>query len=505
MPGTRSSILKEILAWSGDLGSPCVFWLSGLTGTGKSTIARTLCESWHKQGLLGASFFISRDEPGRREVSNVVRSIAHQLAVRWGSFSDALCAKLRETPVSSPRSLQEQISDFITTPARAKLQLDACFVIVIDALDECLPDFLGRPGGEFLLVLVRQLLQLGGCLKLFITSPAEIPIQHMFQELSAEAMTVVKLHDLDTLAVRDDITAYLTHSFAVIRKTRSALALGTWPSIENITKLAELSGWQFIYAATAVRFVQNSTHGSRARMAQLFNQGQRYAGTSPYGQLDRLYRHILRDAVLDPGSDEDSLCQKLRAVVAVIVLGQTPLIVNTLSTLSGVGPEDVLIVVGRLASLLVKSASGIRVFHPSFPHFSIDTARCTDPRLCVVPTVGHGMMALRCLELMNQDLRYDICNIQDPTTANKYVPNLDGIRREKISDALRYAVSFWCIHLAACGRPDGPLLDALDDFCQKHLFHWLEALSLVEYVLPAEAAVFKAIDWCQVCHSELST
>jgi hypothetical protein len=125
-PGTRVSLLEDLLAWATASDSSCIFWLNGLAGTGKSTIARTLCERLDSQSLLGSSFFISRDESDRREASNIVRSIAYQLAVRWRSVSDALCAKLREMPVSATRSLQQQIADFIITPAR-ELPGDASF------------------------------------------------------------------------------------------------------------------------------------------------------------------------------------------------------------------------------------------------------------------------------------------------------------------------------------------------------------------------------------------
>jgi WD40 repeat protein len=496
-PGTRVSLLGDLLSWAAASESPCVFWLNGLAGTGKSTIARTLCERLNEQRLLGASFFISRDQPDRREASNIVRSIAHQLAIRWRPVSDALCTKLRETPISAARSLQEQITDLILIPAR-ELPGDASCIIVIDALDESLTDFLGRPGGDLLLLLGRQISQLAGRIRLFITSRNEMPIQQMFQELSTTSQTVVKLHDLDHTIVQADITTYLTHSFTVIRKTRLDLVLAEWPSTQAVGELVQLSGLLFIYAATAVRFVNARKHSPRDRLAQMLGQQRTHTRASPYAQLDELYRRILSDAVRDSGDDEEFLCQRLQAVMAVIVLAQTPLNLEALSIFSGVGPDGTGIVVGSLLSLLADSNSGVRVFHPSFSDFAIDTARCTDPRLCVTPTVDHGAIAFRCLILMNRHLRYDICSIRDPTIANKDVQYLDAALHENVSVALRYAASFWCIHLAASGAPDSLLLDALDEFCQKHLFHWLEVLSLVEYVAPAETTLLKAIEWCDV-------
>jgi hypothetical protein len=495
-PGTRVALLDDLLTWATASDSPCLFWLNGLAGTGKSTIARTLCERLYERGLLGASFFISRDQSDRREASNIVRSIAYQLAVRSRPMSEALCANLRETPVSAARSLQEQITDWIINPAR-ELPDNSFFIIVIDALDESFTDFLGRPGGALLLLLGRQLLQLASRVRLFITSRNEVPIQQMFHELSAVSKTAVKLHDLDSAVVQADITTYLTYSFANIREARLELSLGDWPTTDTVHELVSLSGLLFIYAATAVRFVSHRRHSPRERLIQLLGH-KSGAGTSPYRQLDELYRQILNDAVRDSDGDEGFLRERLQAVMAVILLAYTPLNIEALATLSGVSSDGVSLVVGSLSSLLADSTSGVRVFHPSFPDFALDTSRIRDRWLCVVPTVQHGLIALRCLEIMNKHLRYDICNIQNTTLANKDVQNLDELLREHVSDALRYAACFWCNHLTASGAPESQLINALAEFCEKHLFHWVEVLSLVENVMPVETALLGAIEWCDV-------
>jgi hypothetical protein len=295
-PGTRVSLLEDLMTWATASDRSFVFWLNGLAGTGKSTIARTLCERLDERGLLGASFFISRDQSERRDASNIVRSIAHQLAVRWRPVSDVLSTELCETPTSKARSLRQQITDFIIAPARA-LPAVSSFILVIDALDEALGDFLGRPGGDLLLLLVPQLLQLAGRIRLLITSRNEIPIQQMFRELSATPQTVntVKLHELDKVVVRDDITIYLNHSFNVIRNTRLDLELTGWPSSDAVNILVELSGLLFIYAATAVRFVTNRQHSPRERLDRLLGLTSN-TFNSAYGQLDKLYRQILADA-----------------------------------------------------------------------------------------------------------------------------------------------------------------------------------------------------------------
>jgi hypothetical protein len=206
----------------------------------------------------------------------------------------------------------------------------------------------------------------------------------------------------------------------------------------------------------------------------------------------------MNEAILDPSGDEEFLCQRLQTVVAVIVLAQTPLDIQALATLSDVDVEDFRIVVGQLSSLLADSTSGVRVFHPSFPDFVSDAARCRDPRFRVVPLVDHGIIALRCLLLMNEHLRYNMCNLADHTVANEDVESLDQVLCENVSDAMRYAVCFWCTHLTASDSTNGSLLDALEEFCRRHLFHWVEVLSLMKQVPRAETALLEVIEWCEV-------
>ncbi|RXW11781.1 hypothetical protein EST38_g14074 [Candolleomyces aberdarensis] len=56
-PGSRISLLAMLLVWAKDLRSPHLFWLSGLAGTGKTTVSKTFCSQLNNRGLLGASFF----------------------------------------------------------------------------------------------------------------------------------------------------------------------------------------------------------------------------------------------------------------------------------------------------------------------------------------------------------------------------------------------------------------------------------------------------------------
>jgi hypothetical protein len=507
-PDTRVSVLHNIETWVGSSNGPCVFWLNGLAGTGKSTIAATVCERLDEQQLLGASFFVSRQQADSREAAGIVRSIAHGLASRNGLIAEALCTKLRDSSASVPRSLQKQIAEFVIAPAH-EMDAQSTLVIVIDALDECVPDERGRPGGDLLSSLVRQLLNSSGRLKLFITSRNERPIQQMFDGLYADAQQqVTQLHNLDRATVMIDIETYLRQSFDTIRNDRSSeLPFSGWPDDNDLHHLVRLSGLLFVYAATAVRFLLSRKHSPVDRPAQLLEQQETSDSVSTHKDLDKLYTRVVRNAVeTSEGAVDLGLCRRLHNVVAVIVLAQTPVHIDALAVLSGVKLGDVRIVLDWLASLLlVDTDEPVRIFHLSFPDFMMNAGRCTMDSIRVNPRIDHGELALRALMILNKTLHYDMCDIRNPAMANRDVPDLAGRLREKVPNwnAVRYASCFWMNHVVECEKPGSELMKALDEFCHKHLFHWLEVLSLIDSLSSLESELLRVIEWCKVRHSSL--
>ena len=76
-------MLFQIERWLADKQDRRVFWLNGLTGTGKSTIAQTFAEITFADGTLGASFFCSRDFGERSDLQMIFPTLAFQLAYRY--------------------------------------------------------------------------------------------------------------------------------------------------------------------------------------------------------------------------------------------------------------------------------------------------------------------------------------------------------------------------------------------------------------------------------------
>ncbi|KAG8957532.1 hypothetical protein FRC05_009832, partial [Tulasnella sp. 425] len=119
--GTRKDILKKISAWIDDPNTRPIFWLSGMAGIGKSTIAHTIAEQEDKKHRLAASFFFSRDEDGRRNPNFVYPTIAFQLAGFDSSLREPIAQALEQDADIGLATMQKQFEHLIAGPL-AKLK-----------------------------------------------------------------------------------------------------------------------------------------------------------------------------------------------------------------------------------------------------------------------------------------------------------------------------------------------------------------------------------------------
>ncbi|KAF9509246.1 hypothetical protein BS47DRAFT_1413502, partial [Hydnum rufescens UP504] len=106
LEGTRVSILTEIMSWFENMESsmPPVYWLVGLAGIGKSTIAKTVAERAGKNKMLGASFFFSRSDAPLRNPNLVFPTLAFQLALSDNEFKNVIGEAIQQDPTLVTRT-----------------------------------------------------------------------------------------------------------------------------------------------------------------------------------------------------------------------------------------------------------------------------------------------------------------------------------------------------------------------------------------------------------------
>src|SRR4051794_18713459 len=77
---TRTEAVSNVTEWVRDLEGPSIFWMNGMAGTGKTTIACTLSEILKHGNRLAATFFCTRTTAECRDVTRIIPTIAYQLA-----------------------------------------------------------------------------------------------------------------------------------------------------------------------------------------------------------------------------------------------------------------------------------------------------------------------------------------------------------------------------------------------------------------------------------------
>ena len=492
--GTRKDVLWEIEHWSTREQEQHVFWLNGLAGTGKSTIAQTVAEAAFADGKLGASFFCSRDFADRSNLQAVFPTLAFQLAHQYPSFRKELLQVLKARRDVGRGSLCSQMEMLLVGPLKAA---KISTLIIIDALDECKDE---EPSSAILSVLSRYMDRIPH-VKFFITGRPEPRIRSGFRLKSLRPITeVFKLHDVARSSVDHDIKLYLRTQLTDIATSRSDCDFTEdWPNPSDIDILCAKAAGLFIYASTVVKFVASRPRTPAQQLELIVSRPQNTSYEGRAG-VDLLYTQILEQAAADVGSvqDDGEIYSHFKTVVGAVLLAYNPLSAKALSGILRL--TNIRSTLYSLHSLLLVPEAPedpICIFHKSFPDFLTDPNRCKDQKFLVKPSTHHTEVLLLCLRLMREKLKKNICKLDDHAILSE-VKDFSSQKKDYIGDALEYACQFWTKHLL--GVPsDSPCIQevqgAIDQFFTTHFLHWIEVLVLVEKLDVGVYAINNVEQW----------
>jgi hypothetical protein len=459
LEGTRERLLNDIWKWFEDPTRERVFWLQGLAGTGKTTVARTIADRAHSRGRLAASFFFSRNIEATRAPSAIIPTIAYQLGRDHSFFRSYICTAIASDRDVRHKGIATQVTTLLERLPRSATS-DVFFLIVLDALDECRVE--GRcEGGVAVPLLLSKVASLS-YIKVLITSRAHSTIKRM---LDRPTHYQIALHDIEASIVHEDIRRYLQHSFLDLD-----ISMNTPHPLLTDDACGELvrrAGTLFIYAATVIRWVGDS-EAPASRLRQVLKQD---AVELPYQNrdLDSMYVQVLLAAAETSGNPHVRM-QALRQILAVVVVLMDPVSTTAVTTLAGADGQGEVILPLLSAVLLIEKDGLVRLFHESFRDCLTDERR-TSEQFLISPASAHLHMAVRCLETMNTTLHQNICDIKDPSLRNEEVPHLQDHLATNIPSELGYACRYWHIHTQNAGGLSEPLLKNLEIFCLTHLLH----------------------------------
>ena len=502
LKGTRKAVLDEIESWSKDSNISPVYWLNGLAGTGKSTIAQTIAERLFADGILGASFFCSRDFEDRRDLHYIFPTLAFQLAHKYPEFRTSLVPLLRGNPDIGHESLFNQMRMLIVEPLSSS---DVSTVIIIDALDECVDE---DPQSAILSVMGR-LVEGIPSVKFLITGRPEPRIRSGFRLGLLRPLTdVFVLHEVESSVINSDIRLFLEHGLSELVKRRG-IERGGWPTDEHLDMLCERAAGLFVYAVATLKFLDHPFTPPSERLdiiteapGSTVHEGKTKVRSSV--TLDSLYLSSFQNAFdgIDAGDDE-----KVRLVTGAVVLAVNPLPPSAIATLVSLGNREVMDLLQLIQSLLKLPEgpdSPVLPFHKSFPDFITDPLRCPDRRFHISPGTGHLKLALNCLQLMNRGLEQNLLSLPN-YALNSEVEDLEARTKCCISIALEYACKSWHNHLAGAGGDVTAIVSALRNFMNEKFLAWLEVLSVTGAARDAVTALETLMHWLkEVCFKLLA-
>ena len=478
MQGTRVEVLEKLDTWASDAYSSKVYWMVGMAGIGKSSIAHTFCKSLDEKHMLGGSFFASRASVDTSDARRIIPVIAHALARASAPFKIEVVKAIENDSTLTELSygnMEEKFKQLICNPIRATTVDKLYKVVVIDAIDEC-PDH--RQVSSLVKLIIHWASEIP--LKVFISSRDESPISKAFslKDNKASKAEIFQLHEIEKDVVEKDIRTYLETSLAEIEDENCYDAAEEWPSPSELSGLAERSGTLFIYAATAVRYIGDGQEDYKSRLSALVKQEQELINKFETN-IDSLYVHVLKKACDAREPHEVAL---MRDLVSIVIFLRNPLPMEAISSLSE--RNDTHMRLSSLTSVIhipKQLGAVVAPFHASFPDFITNSGRCS-PERCplfrsLIASESHELLALKCLKLMNRSLKYNICEIPENLTISHIERTNSPENVGKIPEALKYSCVYWAAHLAQVRVIDTVLIDALRVFLHEHLLHWIECLS----------------------------
>lgn len=388
----------------------------------------------------------------------------------------------KRTDIAS-QSLREQWIHLVLAPLlkldKSDYLLRAPLVLVVDALDE-------SGGHKDIRTIVQLLAETQSLtsgrarLRVLLTSRSEKPIRQAFYQIPEAMHQDVVLEHISRSIVDHDIALLLQHDLQLTGHTLRLPA--DWSGAEIIAQLVQSAGGLFIWAAAACRFIHDGERFAPQRLETILRNDSEVT-TGPEKLLNQIYTAVLVNLIWDRGDytieEHEGLLRTIRYVLGSIAALCSPLSTQSLGQLldDTVGVKWAL---GYLHAILDIPDDGSRpicLHHPSLRNFLLDQNKCGD-KFYVNEKVAHKELAGCCIELMSAptSLRQNICSLSEPITLERMIG--EDILAVKLPSEVRYACRYWIEHLERSQQNviDG---DTVHVFLQRHLIHWVEAMSLM--------------------------
>ncbi|KZT58257.1 hypothetical protein CALCODRAFT_432914, partial [Calocera cornea HHB12733] len=139
LPGTRKAIFDDVWNWIDSpesANSAEVLWICDVAGSGKSSVAHSLCQQAKEKGMLWSCFFFDRMSAERNSPEKFVSTLVRDLAARDQRVAGVVAGILENDPSLCSASITRQFEGILLHPALASYHRNGTRLLVVDALDE---------------------------------------------------------------------------------------------------------------------------------------------------------------------------------------------------------------------------------------------------------------------------------------------------------------------------------------------------------------------------------
>ena len=458
------------------MGYQNILLLTGGAGTGKSTIATTVAESCRRSGYLGCHLFFIR---GKSDPSTVIRTISYNLAVSIPSIARLIDEEVKRGGELSSATLKSQFDILIRRPLSSiPSQISHPILIVLDAIDEC-----GTPQSRHSLMhtLRNGIPSLHPTFRFLITGRPEEDILSF-----TPSPYVQSLHlDPQSNESMQNVSVYIEYELERLRTSNMMRVPSDWSWNENLQTLSQAANGLFIWASTAIKFVQEEDLNRLGRLEELVSNARSL-------DLNSLYITVLENAL----RWNEYASNLFKDVFSLIFFSKSPLSIQDITGILGLQADTTLNLLSCLRSLVsFEEGQSIKIHHTSFYDYLVS---CVDERWRIDVDIQKTSIVNNCFDRMGELLRLNICELETSLVFNKDVPDLDERKEKNIPSFLKYICCNWFNHLRDVPYSQ-ELCEQLKSFAYVRLLFWFEVLSLTKtFSNHVGTALLYTIQWVGV-------
>lgn len=478
-----------------------------MAGTGKSTISRSVAQTFACIGQLSASFFFKRTYHDRASLSKFFTTVGADLAVREPATASYIKAALDADPALIRKTAREQVEKLFFEPLIKTVTVrgDRPALIVIDALDECAPD-------DDIRLLVHLLSRANHGhiplrLKILITSRPDLHPRLAFQKIHGAYEDVI-LEKATEPTVERDIFIFLRHELANIRDDYNLTVVKdrqlaeNWPAQKDIEHLSRIAAPLFIVASTICLFLGDRICGApdeQLRAILMFQAEGHKSSPDHLLRLETTYISILEQLITGlHKSQRQKALENFKLIIGTLVFLAIPLPTSALAEILDIPKRQIDAQLDFLHSVLrVPSDPNlpVTVLHLSFRDFLVNTESRDSHEFWMDENETESRVAIQCMTFMH-NLKQNICGIEDPDTVRSEISS--QTINKHLPPSMQYACIYWVYHLQQATK-EFISIDKVYQFLKKHLLHWIEALSLMGKVADCLDIIRNLRSLFQVC------